>query len=104
MSGAWLGVDVGSGADKLLNFCLIQQGDGDAVPRVLFERGQVRSRNPAYPPNRSGQFDRCDRWPPISPEAEWHVRSVINSSELVMRWRAADVSETVAVVDAPSGF
>ena len=31
MRGTWLGVDVGSASDKLLNFCLIEQNDARAT-------------------------------------------------------------------------
>ena len=85
--GTWLGIDIGSGRDKICAFCLVES-DGAGEVAVTFERG--RAAKP-YPARNSFEalIDR-DRAPTyLHAEVGAAVGRVLEESEAVRRWRRA---------------
>ncbi len=95
---AYLGVDIGSAAGKICNFCLIETGRLPGCPTVTFERG---CRPGEWPPNEPGHFEDLAQPTWLSAAAEAGIHEVLENSTLVTRWRQQPYA---AVVDAPSGF
>lgn len=105
-SGYWLGIDVGSARDKVLNFALITADSAGAVS-VCFERGAVRGPERARWPRAASDYLDLDAPSWLSEPVTRGIDSVLDRSVLVQRWleQSALGTEPCGVaIDAPGGF
>ncbi len=100
-AGTWLGIDIGSGRDKVCSFCLVESDEAGKIT-VTFERGPAEEPYPA-----KNSFDALidpDRAPTyLREEIEGAVSRVLAESALVRRWlQSLDAGRPGAVgIDAP---
>jgi len=105
-SGYWLGIDVGSARDKVLNFALITTDSARAVS-VCFERGAVRGPERARWPRVAGDYLDLDAPSWLSEPVTRGIDSVLDRSVLVQRWLGQSALGTQpcgVAIDAPCGF
>ncbi len=100
-AGAWLGIDIGSGRNKVCSFCLItSDGEGDVA--VTFEKGPAEA---PYPEKNTFAALIDPTRPPtyLRTEIEATVCKVIRHSQLVTRWLETvdQPGATAVAIDAP---
>ncbi|MEM9291061.1 MAG: hypothetical protein AAGD01_05225 [Acidobacteriota bacterium] len=101
-AGDWLGIDIGSGRDKILSLCRIHS-DGRGEVSLHFEKGPA-AKDGAYPSknSRDGLLDPIRAPTYLLETVEAEIGATVSRSELVERWldSLGKVPVTVAV-DAP---
>ena len=99
--GHWLGIDIGSGRDKVCSFCLISS-DGAGKITVTFEKGPAGN---AYPEKNTFKGLIDPQRPPtyLRSEVEDAVGKVLADAQLVNRWLHCtdQPGPTAVAVDAP---
>ncbi|MBE7479577.1 MAG: hypothetical protein HS104_06270 [Polyangiaceae bacterium] len=105
-TGYWLGIDVGSARDKVLNFALIS-ADAGGTASVVFERGAVRGPERASWPRAASDYLELGATGWLSEPVRRGVDSALDRSALVQRWlerRSRGTEPCGLAIDAPCGF